>query len=131
MSHKHIVPILIEITGKSSNPKLHSFFEINSLEDQRKAIDLWCWRSGLDDKEMQLEPTVIRTSGSISSDEWQNTLNSLLKAGATGVVASGMDLLERVGLNKEFLLTAKKNGLEIWTSESVFPVPEDELLHAV
>ena len=131
MSQKHIVPILIEVVEKSANPKLQSFFEINSLDDQKKAIKLWCWRSGLDDTELQSEPTVIKTGGSVSSDEWQNTLNSLLRAGATGVVASGMDLLERVGLNKEFLLTAKKNGLEIWTSESVFPVPEDELLHAV
>lgn len=131
MSQKHIVPILIEIVEKSANPRLQSFFEINSLDDQKKAIKLWCWRSGLDDKDLQSEPTVIKTNGSVSSDEWQNILSSILRIGATGVVASGMDLLERVGLNKEFLLTAKKNGLEIWTSESVFPVPEDELLQAV
>lgn len=131
MTQKKVIPLLIDVSGESINPKLSRFFEVNSLEDQMKSINLWAWRSCLGDGELAAKPVTVKTGGVVSKDEWQNIISSLLESGATGMVGGGMDLLERVGLDQHFMLAVKKQGLEVWTSESVFPVPDDELLRAV
>jgi len=124
---KRIIPLVIEVEDKVPE-KLRRFFERTTVEYQMEAIKLWAWRSELPTADVVFaEPMHFKTDGSAKKELWEPLIGRLLKARATGVVACAANIMMRGGLDQEFVQEVRKNGIEIWTSESVAPVPEEEL----
>ncbi len=126
MSIKRVLPLLIEVEVDSVPEKFHSFFQANGVAYQQESIRLWGWRSELSGDEL-LPPFVVKVIGTVQKELRTNLLRDICNANVTGIVACAADIMLRVGLDQEFIRELRTNGVEVWTSESIFPLPEEEL----
>ncbi len=125
---KRVFPLVIELEDGHASNKLRKFFERTSVEYQMESIKLWAWRSELRPADMVFDkPIHFKTDGTAKKELWEPLICGLVKAEATGVVACAANIMIRGGLDLHFIQEARKNGIEVWTSESVSPVPEEEL----
>lgn len=127
MPQKKIVAVLISAEGEHVSDKQARFFADTSPEYQLDAINLWAWRSELSEGELLSEPIRLTADGVFSKQQVSSHVKGIVALGVTGVVCCALEILVRVGLGRDFIAELRKNNLEVWTSESVSPLQEEEL----
>lgn len=126
MFNKRVLPILITLKPDHPDKGVVHYFRSRMPEYQIKQLELWRWRSFIEeDGGKLLKPLVMNFGNSFSERDREKLFAELESQNAEGIVMPFINSLWCLGLDDRFVADLRNQGYEVWTTESVVPIHEE------